>query len=167
MFYPDSRSFRQFNSIAHSFVQGEGLPLRDVLAEGVIDRIAAEEGVCFGSTLTTALVLWAFVTQAISKDQTCLAAVARIITVLVGSGREACSSHTGGYCKARQKLPEKFLRRLTIEVGQRVEDQAAEDQVRSLLKANTTPVVSHLIWGLGPTNGLGKSTVDATAGARA
>ena len=126
MFYPHSRSFRQFNSIAHSFVQGEGLPLRDVLAEGVIDRIAAEEGVCFGSTLTTALVLWAFVTQAISKDQTCLAAVARIITVLVGSGREACSSHTGGYCKARQKLPEKFLRRLTIEVGQGVEDRAAD-----------------------------------------
>ena len=92
MFYPHSRSFRQFKSIANSFVQGDGLPLRDVLAEGVIDRIAADEGVCFGSTFTTALVLWAFVTQAISKDQTCLAAVARIISVLVGSGREACSS---------------------------------------------------------------------------
>jgi Transposase DDE domain len=126
MFYPHSRAFRQFKSITNSFIQGDGLPLRDVLAEDLIERIAAEEDVGFGSTFTTALVLWAFVTQAISKDQTCLAAVARIITVLVGSGQEACSSHTGGYCKARQKLSEKFLRRLTVEVGQGVEDQAPD-----------------------------------------
>lgn len=126
MFYSHSRSFRQFKSIADSFVQGDSLPLREVLAEDVIERIAAEEGVHFGSTFTTALVLWAFVTQVISKDQTCLAAVARIITVLVASGQEACSPYTGGYCKARQKLSEKFLRRLTMEVGQAVEDQAPD-----------------------------------------
>lgn len=126
MFYQHTRSLRQFKSIANSFVQGDGLPLRDVLAEDVIHRIAAEEGECFGSTFTTALVLWAFVTQVISKDQTCLATVARIMAVLVASGQEACSSHTGGYCKARQKLSEKFLRRLTVEVGQAVEDQAPD-----------------------------------------
>ena len=29
-----------------------------------------------------------------------------------------------------------------------VEDQASEDQVRMRIKVNTTPVVSHLIWGI-------------------
>jgi hypothetical protein len=40
--------------------------------------------------------------------------------------REPCSAATGAYCKARQKLPEGFIRRLTYQVGVEVEDQAPE-----------------------------------------
>src|SRR5207302_7855652 len=35
-----------------------------------------------------------------------------------------CAAATGGYCKARAKLPEPLLRRLTLEAGQRLESQA-------------------------------------------
>lgn len=123
-------SSRQFNSIMQSFTQGDGLPLRNAIDEELINRIAAEEAMDFGGgprdIYSTALVLWAFVTQVVSKDQTCLAAVARISAALVASGQEPCAAETGGYCKARQKLSEKFLHRLTIAVGQGVEDNAPD-----------------------------------------
>lgn len=128
--YQKSRFSCQFNSVYHSFVQGPGLPLRDALPKDFIDRIAAEEGMRFGmragNLYNTALVLWAFVTQVISKDPSCAAAVARIVAFLVGSGQEPCSSETGAYCKARQKLSEPFLRRLTLAVGQGVEEAAPD-----------------------------------------
>src|SRR5205823_10092951 len=61
-----------------------------------------------------------------SKDQSCAAAVARRLAALIASGREPCSAHTGAYCKARQKLSERFLRRLTVTVAQGVEDAAPD-----------------------------------------
>jgi len=54
----------------------------------------------------------------------CVAAVARVMVLLAAMGRPPCSSATGAYCKARAKLPEKFLQRLTYEVGTELEDQA-------------------------------------------
>jgi hypothetical protein len=121
---------RQFNTTLQSFTQGSGLPLRDALDEALVNRIAAEEAMDFGGgpgdVYSAALVLWAFVTQMISKDPSCLAAVTRIGAALVAVGREPCALRTGAYCKARQKLAEKFLRRLTITVGQGVEDNAPD-----------------------------------------
>ena len=129
-FCPIRRSSGQFNSVLQSFVQGAGLPLRDALGEDLLERVAQEESASFGTgpgdIYSTALVLWAFVTQGISKDKSCAAAVARILAALVTSGREPCSSHTGAYCKARQKLSERFLRRLTVTVAQGVEDAAPD-----------------------------------------
>jgi hypothetical protein len=129
-FCPISRSSGQFNSVLQSFVQGAGLPLHDALGEDLIERVAQEESASFGAgpsdIYSTALVLWAFVTQGISKDQSCAAAVARILAALVASGREPCSSQSGAYCKARQKLSERFLRRLTVTVAQGVEDAAPD-----------------------------------------
>src|SRR5713101_6793377 len=108
------RSSGQFNSVLQSFVQGAGLPLRDALGEDLLERVAQEESAFFGTSpgdiYSTALVLWAFVTQGISKDKSCTAAVARILAALVASGREPCSAHTGAYCKARQKLSERLLK---------------------------------------------------------
>jgi putative transposase len=129
-FCPIRRSSGQFNSVLQSFVQGAGLPLCDALGEDLIERVAQEESAFFGTgpgdIYSTALVLWAFVTQGISKDKSCAAAVARILAALVASGREPCSSQSGAYCKARQKLSERFLRRLTVTVAQGVEDAAPE-----------------------------------------
>jgi hypothetical protein len=145
-FCPIRRSSGQFNSVLQSFVQGAGLPLRDALGEDLLERVAQEESVSFGTgpgdIYSTALVLWAFVTQGISKDKSCAAAVARILAALVASGREPCSAHTGAYCKARQKLSERFLRRLTVTVAQGVEDAAPDAwrwQGRRALLVDGTP----------------------------
>ena len=137
----DDSSFR---ATLNSFVQGSNLPLRDVLSEDLINRIAAEEQMSFeiDAVYSCAVVLWAFLTQVSSKDQTCRCAVGRIIAFLLAVGRTPCSSATGAYCKARKKLSERFLRRLAMHVGQGVEQEAKPEwrwhQRRALLVDGTT-----------------------------
>ena len=124
---PHSLSSR-FTTIVRSYAQDEGLPFATVLTEAQIQRAADEEGVAFGTganaVYTPAVTLWGFVGQVLAGHQSCVAAVARIIVLLTALGRPPCSAATGAYCQARAKLPEKFLRRLTYQVGAELEDQA-------------------------------------------
>ena len=118
----------RFTSILYSYAQDEGLPFASVLTEEQIRQAAVEEGIAFGAgrndVYTPAVTLWGFVGQVLAGRKSCVAAVARIIVLLAALGRPPCSSATGAYCKARAKLPEKFLRRLTYQVGTELEDQA-------------------------------------------
>jgi len=98
--------------ILSSFQQAAELPFADVLSEEEIERACADEGVEFGKEpddiYTPPLVLWAFLSQMLFKDEqrSCAAAVARIIAWLTASGQKAPSPNTGAYCKARHKLTE-------------------------------------------------------------
>lgn len=65
---------------------------------------------------TPLVTLWAFLTQVAHPDRCCRAAVTRVAAWLVGCGRPARAT-TGGYCKARARIPEGVPRRLTREVG--------------------------------------------------
>jgi hypothetical protein len=98
------------------------------LTEEQIEQAAAAEGVSFGAeegcVYTPPITLWAFVAQCLSSGKSCVNAVSRVIVLLVAMGREPCSAATGAYCKARRKLPEGLIRRLTYQVGVEVEDQA-------------------------------------------
>jgi hypothetical protein len=120
----------RFITFLNSYAQGDGLPFRSALTEEQIQQAAIEEGVGFGAdedcVWTPHLTLLAFVGQYLAGTKTCLAAVARVIVLLTAMGREPCSAATGAYCKARAKLPEKFLRRLTYQVGNGVEDEAPD-----------------------------------------
>jgi hypothetical protein len=106
-----------------SFLQGDGLPFAEVLSEGDIQRAFEEEHVHFAEDeswiYTPAVVLWAFVSQSLFKGEqrSCLAAVARVIVLTVAMGREPPAANSGAYCKARAKLPEAVLSRLTREVA--------------------------------------------------
>ena len=124
---PHSLSSR-FTAIVRGYAQDEGLPFAAVLTEAQIQCAADEEGVAFGAgpnaVYTPAVTLWGFVGQVLAGHKSCVAAVARIIVLLTAMGRPPCSAATGAYCKARAKLPEKFLRRLTYQVGAELEDQA-------------------------------------------
>jgi hypothetical protein len=53
-----------------------------------------------------------------------LTAVARVIAWLIALGRKPCSAATGAFCKARAKLSEGLLGRLTRGSGRRLEDAA-------------------------------------------
>ena len=118
----------RFTTLLQSYAQDDGLPFQSALTEEQIQQAAATEGVTFGAeegcVFTPAVTLWAFVAQCLSSGKSCVNAVARVMVLLVALGREPCSAATGAYCKARQKLPEKFIRRLTYQVGVEVEDQA-------------------------------------------
>jgi Transposase DDE domain len=118
----------RFTVLLHAFAQDEGLPFASALTEEQIQRVAREECVRFGRSVlgvfTLPITLLAFVGQYLAGQRTCLAAVARVIVLRVALGLEPCAAGTSAYCKARAKLPEKFLRRLTCELGNGVEDQA-------------------------------------------
>jgi hypothetical protein len=109
-----------------SFLQGEGLPFADVLPEEEIERAFEEEGVSIGSgddgqgtVYTSAVTLWAFLSQMLHKGEqrSCMAAVARVVVLLVALEREPCSGNTGAYCRARARLPETVIRRLTLRMA--------------------------------------------------
>ena len=126
------RSFgSRFTAILRSYAQDDSLPFASVLTEDDIQRAADAEGVSFGTqddgVYTPAVTLWGFIGQALSGRKSCVAAVARIIALRVAMGLSPCSAATGAYCKARAKLPEPFLRRLTYQVGCEVEDLAPTD----------------------------------------
>jgi hypothetical protein len=117
-----------FKTVLDSFAQGPGLPFQEVLTAADVERLAAEEAVAFGSApgniYTVAVTLWAFLAQVLSKEKACVAAVARLIVLRITLGLPPCAEETGAYCKARAKLPERFLQRLTVQVGQQVERTA-------------------------------------------
>lgn len=58
-----------------------------------------------------------------------LAAVARVAVLWVALGKHVCASNSGAYCRARAKLTESVLERLTREVADQCE-QLAPDQWR-------------------------------------
>ncbi len=127
-FYSPPPTPVSFQHTLHSFLQGDGLHSRDVLTEDQIVQAATDEGLAFGAgpshVWSVSLTVWAFLTQAHSPQKSCVAAVARVLTLLVILGRDPCHAGSGAYCKARAKLPESFLRRLAVDVGRRVEDAA-------------------------------------------
>jgi len=66
-----------------------------------------------------------FMAQTLSPDRTCQLAVNRYAVDRHANGLKPCSTHTGGYCKARQRLPLEMVRSLTRETGELVSSQLA------------------------------------------
>jgi hypothetical protein len=60
----------------------------------------------------------------LDPDHSCRQAVARLLAFLVGRGQPACSPDSGGYCKARSRLPEALLARLTRDTGRKPLEEA-------------------------------------------
>ncbi len=123
----------RFRLVLASFLQSDGLPFGDVLPEEEIERAFAEEGISFTSAdseedtvYTPPVTLWGFLSQMLHKDEqrSCVAAVSRIVVLLVSLGREPPSSNTGAYCRARAKLPEVVIRRLTLDMARGCEAAA-------------------------------------------
>jgi putative transposase len=121
--------FTRFGLVLRSFLQHRGLPFAQALPEETIQQAFDDEGVSFGQgegdVYTPALTLWAFLSQVLFKDEqrSCLAAVARVIVLLVSLEQRPCSDDTGTYCRARAKLPVAIIRRLTTQVADGCEKQ--------------------------------------------
>jgi putative transposase len=118
---------RRFRLVLSSFLQKDGLPFADALPEGRIEEAFAAEGAEFAQdddcVYTPAVTLWAFLSQVLFKGEqrSCLAAVSRVLVLLVALGRPPCAKNSGAYCRARAKLPEPVIRRLTVEVAGKCE----------------------------------------------
>lgn len=71
-------------------------------------------------------MLWAFIGQVLDPDQSCNQALARIQSFRLQLGLKPVSTDTGGYCKARQRLPEQLFKKLSERTGQTLTRQVAE-----------------------------------------
>ena len=119
---------RQIESVRRQFGQADGLPFDQVLSAEQIEEALRAENVSWREIVFTPVVtLWAFLSQMMDPDSSCRAAVARVLGWLVANQQPTCSPHTDPYCKARQRLPEGLLQRLTRQTGRRLSNDALND----------------------------------------
>lgn len=71
-------------------------------------------------------VLAMFLAQALSADRSCQQAVNAFVARRVAGGLSACSTSTGAFCRARQRLPEALVSSLLRVTGQRLADTTAQ-----------------------------------------
>lgn len=70
--------------------------------------------------------MWAFIGQVIDPDHSCNRALARIQSHRASVGLPPVSTDTGGYCKARKRLPEPLFSRLCLGSGEALAAQASQ-----------------------------------------
>jgi hypothetical protein len=116
--HPHGRLRRQVDSLRRQFLQHDGLPVADVLSAAGLDAALREVPARWNDRIFTPLItLWAFLGQALAADQSCRAAVARLIAHRAAQGLAPCSAETGAYCQARKRLPERFVAAVARLVG--------------------------------------------------
>ncbi len=83
-----------------------GLPFAQVLSESQIAQVLEEHQVTYRQVLYTPMVVvWAWISQVIDGDSSLSNAVKRVTTWMAMTGEAVPSSDTGGYSKARKRLP--------------------------------------------------------------
>lgn len=115
---------RQVRFLRRQFLQEGDLPFTNVLSEEIVSHaLTAISGVWKDRIYTPLVTLWVFLGQVLSADHSCRAAVARLVAHRLSHGARACSSKTGAYCQARERLPEEFFAAVTCSVGQTLDAQ--------------------------------------------
>lgn len=116
---------RQVRQLRQQLAQAPALPFADLLPAEAVDQALRAEPVTFRDRLFSPVVtLWVFLAQVLDPDHSCRAAVARFLAWRSAQGRSPCSANPGAYCKARGRLPEGVLARLTRTTGRQLQDQA-------------------------------------------
>ena len=96
----------------------EGLAFAEQLpAEKIHTALRALGGVFRQQVYTPAVTLWTFLAQLLDPDHSCRQAVARLLAWRTAQGLPPCSPQNSAYCKARARLPEELLARLTRDTG--------------------------------------------------
>jgi Transposase DDE domain len=116
---------QQVAFVRRQFLQEGQLPFTDILSTDCFSQALETIGVRWNDGIFTPLVtLWVFLGQVLSADQSCVAAVARLIAHRVSQGLRPCSSETGAYCQARKRLPERFFSAVACLVGRKLDAKA-------------------------------------------
>jgi hypothetical protein len=105
--------------------QMSALPFAQLLDADTIQQAFGDEPLSFRDRLFTPFVtLWVFLSQVLAADQSCRAAVARCCAWRAAQQLPPCSPDPSAYCKARGRLSEGVLKRLTRVTGRRVQTQS-------------------------------------------
>jgi hypothetical protein len=87
----------------------------------IAEVVAQEVGKTCDRIFSPLVSLSLFLGQVLSDDHSCRAVVLRLLAWRAARGLPRCSADTGGYCKARRRLPESLLPRLVRESANRHE----------------------------------------------
>lgn len=116
---------QQVDTLRREFLQEGELPFAEALSPGCLAEALAQIKATWNDRIFTPLVtLWVFLGQVLNADQSCRAAVARLIAPRASRGLRPCSSETGAYCQARKRLPERFFAAAARLVGRNLDAQA-------------------------------------------
>ena len=119
-------SFRQqIDWFRRQFAQHACLPFSDVLPAQVVAAALELLGRRFYDSLYSPVaVLWLFLSQVIDANPTLAVTVENFLAWRLAQGMSPCSTDTGGYARARKRLPEGLLAMLTKHTGREVERAA-------------------------------------------
>ena len=119
------RHARPVGQLRRRLAHAPALPFSELLPQDLAEQAIRQENVPFRDRFFSPLVtLWVFLSQVLDPDHSCRAAVARLLAWRTAQGLAPCSADTGAYCKARRRLPEAVLARLTRATGQNTQEQA-------------------------------------------
>jgi len=118
--------FRPFNTLSHRIGearQSDGLFFASLISAETIESVFGNAKTKLDSAqiYTTAVTVWVLLAQVMSINHGCLSAVAKLIAWRVGRGERPCSSRTGAYCIARDKLDESAMQSLVSESGKAID----------------------------------------------
>jgi putative transposase len=77
-----------------------------------------------GIVYTSLTIMTTFLAQMLRADRSCQQAVAGVAAHRTAQGRSPCSADTGGYCKARQRIPEAVYTTLMRRSAETLEARA-------------------------------------------
>ena len=125
--YTQGRRTRQVSRVQkyrRQLLEDRDLCLTKLLPQEQVEAAITRHQVRFRHRLYTPLVtIWTFLYQTLAPDQSCRAAVARLLALLCLAGEGLASAATGAYCKARQRLSERLVADLARCSGRDLHDQ--------------------------------------------
>jgi hypothetical protein len=115
----------QFGRLFRSLVLDPALLYAQLVSVEIVAEVVLQEVGQTDDLIYTPLVtLTTFLFQILSDDHSCRNAVARLRAWRVAEGLPPCSLATGGYCRARQRLPETLLPRLVRDIAGGLQERA-------------------------------------------
>jgi hypothetical protein len=120
--------FTQFRSLFCSMVLDPDLTLSQVIStDWIAELVTQQVGKTCDRIFTPLVTLALFLSQVLSDDQCCRKAVARLLAWRTARSLPECSPDSGGYCKARRRLPASLLPQLVHESADRIETHGPRD----------------------------------------
>jgi hypothetical protein len=113
-----ARQVRRVRQCQQRVVQEPDLCFTELLPQEQVEAALERHQVRYRERLYTPLVtIWTFLYQVLASDQSCRAAVARLLAFWCVGKKDAGRAKTDPYCKARQRLPEKLFADLARQSG--------------------------------------------------
>jgi hypothetical protein len=116
--------------LSRSFAFREGARFTGLLGPAFFQDLADSHKLRFGDaprhTYNLPLTLWACLSQVLSASKSCAAAAARVLVLCVSLRLGIPSTSSGGYWKAKAKIPAPFLRELAVQLATQVEAAAPD-----------------------------------------